>query len=179
MGKLNNFKLAIVCLAAMFTAIICVVSQFSVMLPFGVPLTFQIPAVALCGYLLGIKWSVASVVTYILIGAVGIPVFSGFRGGVSIVLGPTGGYILGFVFLALLCGLSHKVKPRLFKIGLGALGVALCYISGTVQLILQTEINLNTTFVFMQICFFIKDILLSVGMFFGAKAIEKVLKLNL
>ena len=115
MGKFSNSKLKIACIAAMLTAVICVVSQFSVMTPFGVPFTFQMAAIALCGYLLGVKWSMACVLTYILIGAVGIPVFSGFKGGANVIFGPTGGYIIGFLLLAFFCGLSRKYKSKFIK----------------------------------------------------------------
>ena len=71
-------------LAALFTAVIAVLSQTAIPTPFDVPLTLQTFAVALCGYTLGIKWGVASVAAYILLGAVGVPVFSGFKGGAQV-----------------------------------------------------------------------------------------------
>ena len=83
-SKNNTLK---VVLAALFTAFIAVTSPLSISTPFGVPLTLQTSSVALCGYTLGCCWSAASVVTYILIGAVGLPVFSGFQGGVNVLFG--------------------------------------------------------------------------------------------
>ena len=67
--------------AALFTAITAVLSQTAIPTPFDVPLTLQTFAVALCGYVLGVKWGLASTAAYILLGTVGVPVFSGaFRG---------------------------------------------------------------------------------------------------
>ena len=90
--------------AALFTAITAVLSQTAIPTPFDVPLTLQTFAVALCGYVLGVKWGLASIAAYILLGTVGVPVFSGFRGGVQVLFGATGGFIFGFLFLTGLCG---------------------------------------------------------------------------
>ena len=79
-------------LAALFTAVTAVLSQTAIPTPFDVPLTLQTFAVALCGYTLGIKWGLASILTYILLGTAGVPVFSGFRGGVQVLFGATGGF---------------------------------------------------------------------------------------
>ena len=65
--------------AALFTAITAVLSQTAIPTPFDVPLTLQTFAVALCGYVLGVKWGLASTAAYILLGTVGVPVFSGDR----------------------------------------------------------------------------------------------------
>ena len=89
--------------AALFTAITAALSQAAIPTPFGVPLTLQTFAVALCGYVLGIKWGLASIITYILLGVFGVPVFSGFKGGAQVLFGATGGFIFGFLFF------GHKI----------------------------------------------------------------------
>ena len=160
--------------AAMLTAVICIISQISIMTPLGVPFTLQIPAVVLCGYLLGARWGVASVTVYILMGAVGLPVFSGFKGGVSILIGPTGGYIWGFVLLSLLCGIARNCENRAAKLILTVLGILLCYAVGLGQLFVLTDVAVNTLFITVQIIFAVKDLLLGIAMLFTAKTVNKI-----
>lgn len=92
------------CIIGLFAAVISVLSQISIPLPGGVPMTLQtfiIPVVAVVsGPLLG----TLSTCLYLLLGAVGLPVFAGFTGGFGIVLGMTGGFLLSFPFLALMAG---------------------------------------------------------------------------
>ena len=64
----------------------------------AIPVTLQTLAVCLIAGLFGAKRGTAAVLVYILIGAVGVPVFSGFKGGIGVLAGATGGYIIGFIF---------------------------------------------------------------------------------
>ena len=118
-------------LAAIGIALIAVCSWISV--PMMIPFTLQTFAVCLISALLGLKLSLWTVAGYILLGAVGIPVFSGFRGGPGALLGATGGYIVGFFFTALAVGLAVKkfgFKLPVLLISM-ALGILLCYAFGT------------------------------------------------
>ncbi len=122
---------------ALGVALITVCAWLSV--PLGpVPFTLQTLAVALVGALLGWKRALAATATYILMGLAGVPVFSEFRAGAAALFGPTGGYIFGFLFLALapaLCKLApvkNKWKrAALFYAGM-VVGLAVCYCFGTV-----------------------------------------------
>lgn len=100
---------------------------------FAVPFTMQTFAVFAVVGLLGFSRGVIAVVVYLLLGAVGVPVFSGFSGGVGTLLGPTGGYIIGFVFSALIAGLFMKfLGKKLWVMIVGmALGLLACYAFGT------------------------------------------------
>ncbi|MDY5627951.1 MAG: biotin transporter BioY, partial [Clostridia bacterium] len=71
----------------LFAAILCVCAQISIPTPFGIPFTLQTFAVALCGYILGAKKGALTVLVYILLGTVGLPVFSGFGAGFSKIFG--------------------------------------------------------------------------------------------
>ena len=117
----------------MFAAFIAVCAWITI--PVGViPITLQTFAVFLCAVTLGAKRGTLSVLVYILIGAVGVPVFSGFKGGIGTLLGATGGYIVGFIFSAILTGiLSEKFcKYSIIKNVLAMLaGLAVCYLFGT------------------------------------------------
>lgn len=99
-------------LIAIFAAILAVLSQLSIPLPTGVPATLQTLAVALLGFVLGGWSSAASVILYIFLGAIGLPVFAGFKGGFAALFGPTGGFIFGFIPLALLCGFATQITGR-------------------------------------------------------------------
>ena len=91
-------------LAAFGAAIIAVLAQVTIPLPL-IPITGQTLAVGLVVTILGTKLGTLSVLVYILLGTAGIPVFSGMSGGYGIIIGPTGGYIVGFLAAAVLMGL--------------------------------------------------------------------------
>ena len=96
---------------AMFTAVIAVCSIISI--PVGeVPITLQTFAVCISAALLGWKRGTLSVLIYILLGAVGVPVFGGMTGGLGVLAGPTGGYIIGFLPAAVIIGLAAERYER-------------------------------------------------------------------
>lgn len=105
MTSRKNWDMA---LCGMFAACMAVISQISVPMPTGVPLTVQIFGITLLGRVLGWKRGFCSVCIYLLIGAMGLPVFSNFRGGVNILLSYTGGYLWSWPFMAALCGVRPK-----------------------------------------------------------------------
>lgn len=96
-----------ICMVAMFTAVISVLSIMQIPTPWGVPFTLQTFAMALCGYVLGWKYGTLSTILYILIGAIGVPVFAGMSAGVGILTGATGGYLFGFIIMTFLCGIGR------------------------------------------------------------------------
>lgn len=102
-------------------------------IPGPVPFTMQAFGVFLAAGLMGAKRAVVSVMVYILIGAAGVPVFSGGRAGFGVLLGATGGFIMGFVAAAYICGrLCEKFKrsPKTLILSM-LLGLCGCYIVGT------------------------------------------------
>lgn len=117
---------------AIMAALICIAAPIT--LPIGaIPVSFGIFAVCLAGGTLGAKHGTAAVAVYILIGAIGLPVFTGFCGGVAKLLGLTGGYIIGYIPCALLSGLIRDKTNKRWALPLGmTLGVAACYFFGTV-----------------------------------------------
>ena len=121
-----------VILCALFVALIAICSWISV--PSAVPFTLQTFAVFLTAGLLGTKRSVITIICYIILGSIGVPVFAGFQGGFGVVTGPLGGYIIGFIFTALITGLiigNFGSKPVPAAAGM-ALGLIVCYAFGTV-----------------------------------------------
>jgi biotin transport system substrate-specific component len=130
-----RFSLRDMALAALGAALIAVCSWISLpaLLPTGVPFTLQTFAVCLLAALFGWRLGLVTVGVYLLLGAVGLPVFAGFKGGVGALLGVTGGYLLGFVFTALIVGLAVRYLGRGLPALLGSmlLGLAVCYAFGT------------------------------------------------
>ena len=124
-------------LIALMTAVTCVLGPLSIPLPFSpVPISLTNFAIFLAIFILGMKNGTISFIIYLLLGAVGVPVFSSFRGGLQVLAGPTGGYLIGFIFLALIMGfaLEHfdrKLVPTIIGI---IIGMAVCYAFGTVWL---------------------------------------------
>jgi biotin transport system substrate-specific component len=116
---------------ALMAVVIAVCSWVSI--PAAVPFTLQTFAVFLAVSLLGGRRGTAAVLVYILLGAVGIPVFHGFTGGLGILLGSTGGYILGFLGSALLYwAMTSRLGSRpAIRILAMVLGLAVCYAFGT------------------------------------------------
>ena len=89
--------------AAVVAAVLCVVGPWSI--PIGpVPLSLATLIISLGVYVLGAKLAAASVLVYLLLGAVGLPVFSNYGAGLAKVAGPTGGYLVGYLALALVGG---------------------------------------------------------------------------
>lgn len=127
----------------LFASITSVLSQISIPIPFTtVPLTMQIFAVMLCGMVLGSKLSFISQVIYLLIGAMGVPVFSQMSGGVGAILGPTGGFLLSFPIIALMVGYaSEKYKNKIVLLLTMVLALIVSYIIGTLQFSIITNMS--------------------------------------
>ena len=115
-----------------FAALIAICSWISI--PTAVPFTLQTFGVFMAVEVLGGKRGTIAVLVYLLLGAVGLPVFAGFTGGVGILLGSTGGYIVGFLFAALLMWLLESVLPQSPAVSILAMvaGLLVCYAMGTV-----------------------------------------------
>ena len=127
-NRLNTGDLALV---ALFAAVMAVCSWITV--PAAVPFTLQTMGVFLAVGLLGGKRGTISVLVYLFLGAIGLPVFSGFAGGLGYMMGATGGYIIGFLFSALIMWFMEKAFGRDMKILILSmvLGLILCYAFGT------------------------------------------------
>ncbi len=123
-------------------ALIAICSWISI--PTTVPFTLQTMAVFLVLALFGGRNGFFAVLTYILLGAVGVPVFAGFKGGLGALLGNTGGYILGFLLLAAIYWLMTKLMNDKIYIRAAAmvLGLLVCYAFGTAWfMVLYTKAN--------------------------------------
>lgn len=119
-------------LAAEFAAITAVLSQITV--PMGViPFTMQTFAVGLVATTLGWRLGTISIGIYLLLGLIGVPVFAGFSGGIHVLFGPTGGYLVGFIINGLVTGWLNEKKPGNYSWSIAAnlLGAILTLFFGT------------------------------------------------
>lgn len=116
-------------LCSLFAALTAVCAWISIPIP-PLAFTLQTFAVFLALGILGGKWGTAAIGLYLLLGAVGLPVFTGFRGGAAAMLEPTGGFLWGF----LLAGLVYWLLERLGKPAAMAAGQLACYLCGCLWL---------------------------------------------
>lgn len=169
----NTFKNQI--LAALFAAMIGVLTLISIPTPSGIPVTFQTFAVALSGSILGRKYGFEAVMIWLSLGALGLPVFSGMTGGLGQIIGVTGGFLIGFIPMVILCGTE---KSHVINICLSMSGLLICHIFGSIWFSFVSETKLTAAFLTASIPYLPKDIL-SVSAAYGISAIiKKRLKLN-
>jgi biotin transport system substrate-specific component len=139
---------------ALFTSVISVCAWITV--PFVVPFTMQTFAVFVTLALLGGKRGTITGVCYITLGMLGLPVFSGFNGGISALFGATGGYIIGFLGASLLMwGFEKLFGNRRFALLISmALGLIVCYLFGSVwyMLIYMNEAGISEFFAALLVC---------------------------
>lgn len=154
--KKTNTKTIV--LIGMFAALLAVLSQISIPMPSGVPVTLQTFAVALTGFVLGWKYGIAATGIYILIGAVGMPVFSNFSGGLGILFGKTGGFIWGFLFLAGLCGSTWRSKKKVLAAFTSILGILVCHVLGIFQFQVIAGIGFWESALLVSLPYLLKDI---------------------
>ncbi len=127
----NRNKILSIVYIGVSAALIAICSWIQI--PLTVPITLQTMGVCLVSGLLGLKRGTLATLVYIVLGAIGVPVFAGFSGGMGVILGSTGGYIVGFIFTALIVGfVSDKFKGKLIPLVISmVIGILVCYAFGT------------------------------------------------
>lgn len=151
-------------ICAIFAAVLCIFSVMTIPIAL-VPFSMAVFGILLTSYVLGAKRSIIAVVVFILLGAIGLPVFSGFRGGVSVLAGPTGGYITAYIFTAWFVGYFtsklpiQKIKHMTLSILIMFVGVAICYLLGTVQFMFVQKTSFAAALTMCVYPFIIADII--------------------
>lgn len=133
---------------AVFAALIVVLGTVTIPMPGGVPVTAQTLGVMLAGAVLGPRLAPLSVVLVLLLAAVGLPVLAGGRGGLGVFLGPTAGYLIGWIAGAIVVGLiARSGRASWWRVGLGALvgGVLVVYLFGIPVQALVLGVDLGPT----------------------------------
>ena len=129
---------------AAMTAVLCILGPWAFQIPISpVPISLCSMGIYFVLYLLGLKLGTISVLLYVLLGVAGLPVFTNFSGGLGKLLGPTGGYIIGYIFLAVICGFFlQKFPGNLLLHILGfILGTLVLYLFGTLWLQFQAHLT--------------------------------------
>lgn len=183
----SGFRTIDIVYIAIFAALMAVCSWISITVVFPVPFTLQTFGVFLAVCLLGGKRGTISVLVYILLGAVGLPVFAGFSGGIGSLLGNTGGYIIGFLFSALVMWAFEKLlgkKLWVYAVSM-VLGLIVCYAFGTVWFMIvyarsNDAVGLITVLGWCVFPFIIPDLVkITLALIIGRnKGIRRVIKLD-
>lgn len=114
---------------SLLVSLMIIGAWITIPLPFSpVPLTLQLLIVLLCPFILGSSGAFAAILLYLLMGAIGLPVFSGMHGGLHMLVGPTGGYLFGFLIAMPLMGAMSK-KNMLLSLVIGLLVIYACGVS--------------------------------------------------
>lgn len=182
-------------LCGLFAALMAICSFITIPLGFTpVPVNLGTLGVFLCGGILGAKYGTVSEVVYVLLGAAGVPVFAGFKGGVGVLAGPTGGYIIGYLAAAFLIGfildkyyssrqnnnngsnITHPVKLCAVIAGSLLLGLAACYALGTLWFIISTGTGLWASLVACVFPFIPGDIIKIAAGTFLVKKLRPLLR---
>lgn len=179
----NTYVIAVL---GICVALICFGSWISI--PIGpIPITLQMFVIPLIIFILPAKWSVAAVAIFLLLGLVGVPVFSGFKGGIGAFLGPTGGFLLGYIpgtVLAaiLLTAINKKTESPtlrfLAEVESGMIFTLIAYAAGVIQYALITGIGFDAAFMVAAAPFIIPDIIKVILAAVCAGPISKVIKLS-
>ena len=177
----KGFKTLDLVYIAIGAALIAICSWITV--PTTVPFTMQTFAVFAILIMLGGERGTIATLVYILLGAVGVPVFSGFQGGINVLLGKTGGYIIGFLFMGLIYIGFTKVFPKKIWIEIIALvlGLAFVYAFGTAWFMVvymknTGAVGLFTVLTWCVFPFIIPDLIKMALAFLVAKRVKKVIQ---
>ncbi|MEC5423130.1 biotin transporter BioY [Virgibacillus sp. C22-A2] len=143
----SSLKLRMMIVTALFAAIIGVLAQLTIPLPL-VPITGQTLAIGLAATILGSRYGTISVLLYLIIGAVGVPVFAQMSAGVGILFGPTGGYLIGFIPSAFIIGYFLEKTSFTIKNAVIAnlIGTVIALVFGTVWLKIVAELSWTAAF---------------------------------
>lgn len=174
---------------ALMTSILCIIGPLAITFPFSpVPVSLTTLILYISVYVIGKRGAVISCALYLLIGVIGIPVFSGFTGGIGKIMGPTGGYLVGYLFLTYISGIfieNVKNKSRrkhsyiLYMLqGLGLVfATVVCYFFGGIWLMYQTKSGPATVLMTGAIPFIPGDIAkILIGLFVGATTRKRLHK---
>ena len=141
----NRWDTRTMVVIALMTAVTCVIAPISLIIPVSpVPISLGTLAVFLTAYLLGISRGLVSIILYILLGMIGLPVFSNYGAGLAKVAGPTGGYMLAYLFMIPITGWFVKTFRHWLWHLLGMLiSLAVCYLFGSAWLAHQAHMSFS------------------------------------
>lgn len=177
MPKINIRQMTLISLFAALT----VVGAFISIPLYPVPLTLQTLFTLLAGMTLGSIMGASSQIIYVLLGVIGLPVFAGFKAGIGILFGPTGGFLFGFIISAYVIGKIIEVKKEkniFYYFLAGIIGTVILYIIGITQLSLITGIGIKKAIVVGMLPFLPGDILKVIAASFIASKLKPIIELK-
>ena len=178
----KTFSVQKMAIIALMTAVLCILAPISIPVFISpVPISLGVLAVYLTAYVLSPLDATISVIIFILLGTFGLPVFSGYSGGLSKLVGPTGGYIIGFLFTVYISSLFIHMKKGIIYDVIGMItGLALCYILGTIWFSYQQGKGFIASLLLCVVPFLIGDaIKIIVAVILGTQINKRLTHLNL
>lgn len=164
---------------AIFVALTAILSQIAI--PIGpIPINLALISVYMSGIMLGGFYGALSMVIYILLGVIGIPVFVGFQGGAGAIVGATGGFIVAYIFVSLFVGIGAKFfKDKMIFILLCLIiSTALLYLLGALWYMQFSAASFYQAIIICVVPFIFGDIIkIFISVVLGLK-LKKLLKLN-
>lgn len=149
-------KTFLLCATALFTALLCICSQLSIPIR-PVPVNLAVFAVFVSGFLLPPEYAFTSGLAYLLLGGIGIPVFAGMQGGLSALVGPTGGYLIAYPVMAGLVSAMKKSSPVSHILAI-VTALLVCYVLGTGYFSFSSGMPLSESIAMCVIPFIIPDL---------------------
>ena len=178
----KTFSVQKMAIIALMTAVLCILAPISIPIFISpVPVSLGVLAIYLTAYVLSPLDATISVIIFILLGTFGLPVFSGYSGGLSKLVGPTGGYIIGFLFTVYISSLFiHMKKGIIFDVIGMITGLALCYILGTIWFSYQQGKGFIASLLLCVVPFLIGDaIKIIVAVILGTQINKRLTHLDL
>ncbi len=170
-----------IAICSMFAAILCICSVTTI--PIGpIPISLGIFGVLLASNILSLKRALLSTFIFIFLGIIGLPVFSGFKGGIFVIIGPTGGYIISYLFVALITNISYQhlsftKMPDFIKVFISSIiGLFVCYLFGTLHYMIVLSVPCSSAILTCIIPFILFDILKALAVSFIALPIKNAIK---
>lgn len=176
----QNLSTKDLCMISLWTAIIAVMAQIAIPMPMGVPMTMQTFAITLAAIILGAKKGAIATGIYVILGAIGIPVFANFTGGLHIVAGATGGFIISFPVMAFIIGWGVEYKEKIKGIFIATIiiGTIVNYVIGVLGFCLITGSSVMTGITACVVPFIPTAIIKGVaGGILGIKMRDRMVKL--
>ena len=178
----KTFSVQKMAIIALMTAVLCILAPISIPVFISpVPISLGVLAIYLTAYVLSPLDATISVIIFILLGTFGLPVFSGYSGGLSKLVGPTGGYIIGFLFTVYISSLFIHMKKGIIYDVIGMItGLALCYILGTIWFSYQQGKGFIASLLLCVVPFLIGDaIKIIVAVILGTQINKRLAHLDL
>lgn len=174
-------KIYDITICAMFTAILCICSATTI--PIGpIPISLGIFGILLVSNILSLKRALLSTFIFIFLGIIGLPVFSGFKGGIFVIIGPTGGYIISYLLVSLITNISYQRLsftkiPDFIKVFISSIvGIFICYFFGTLHYMIALSIPCSSAILTCIIPFIPFDILKALAVSFISLPIKNAIK---